>query len=135
MTIKFSDGITGNHRGEVQNFIENEVDRDTDVYLSAISENPTNYVYMRVYWHKSPADPEQHLTGDVIFVSFFCVAQLQKTKVLVRITEKLERRIFIEMDKLQCSPRVTTDFDLCQCQCNGLEYCFFFSSDIELLTG
>jgi hypothetical protein len=70
MTIEFGDGIKGNRRGEVQTFIEQKVDRDTDVYLAAVSQNPVNNDYMRVYWHRSPADQELHLTGDVRIVSF-----------------------------------------------------------------
>lgn len=70
MTIEFGPGITGNRRGEVQVFIEQNVDTDTDVHLAAVSQHPGNYDYMRVYWHRSPADQELHLTGDVCFVRF-----------------------------------------------------------------
>ena len=80
MTIEFGPDIKGNRCGEVQNFIEQKVDRDTDVYLAAVSQNPVNYDYMRVYWHKSPADQELHLTGDVCFVSLLASPDYTRLK-------------------------------------------------------
>lgn len=68
MTIKFSpdSNIPPNQRGELQLWIEQSVDRDTDFYLAAVSQAAGDYVMMRANWHRSPSDPQEHLTGNVI---------------------------------------------------------------------
>jgi hypothetical protein len=68
MGIRFIGNVQGNERGYIQQFIENEIDRDNDVYTCAISEEPGNYVYVRRGWHPTREDPHEHLTVDVYFV-------------------------------------------------------------------
>ncbi|KAI0660027.1 hypothetical protein C8Q70DRAFT_1053280 [Cubamyces menziesii] len=66
MTIRFGPHFpSGNRRGQVQLFIENNVDRDNDFYTSAVSKVSGNHVIVRVDFHPSPSDPQHHMTGDV----------------------------------------------------------------------
>lgn len=70
MTIRFGPHFpSGNRRGQVQLFIENNVDRDNDFYTSAVSKVSGNHVIVRVDFHPSPSDPQHHMTGDVFIVS------------------------------------------------------------------
>lgn len=69
MTITFGPKIQGIKRGELQQWLEESVDRDNDLYTMLVSQKSGNYVYLRENWHTSPADTKLHLTGDVYFVS------------------------------------------------------------------
>jgi hypothetical protein len=118
MTIQFGPGITGNRRGEVQIFIEKKVDRDTDIYLATVSERPGNYAYMRVWWHKSDADKELHLTGDVFWVSHPKLASAgEEAYIACRTTSRSERRMFTRTVKSRCSHRARIDFAFRRTQC------------------
>ncbi|KAL0957081.1 hypothetical protein HGRIS_003177 [Hohenbuehelia grisea] len=83
--LHFADKIKGNRRGFIQEFIEQKVDRDTDFYTCTVSENPANYVLMREDWHRSENDKEEHLTGDVYYVSQGLVGLVLGLEVLMRL--------------------------------------------------
>jgi hypothetical protein len=68
MGLQFIDNVKGNDRGFIQEFIEKEVDRDTDLYTATVSKDPGNYAYVRRGWHKTDEDPEDHITADVYLV-------------------------------------------------------------------
>ncbi|KAF8532311.1 hypothetical protein JB92DRAFT_3104107 [Gautieria morchelliformis] len=65
MTITFHDqcGVPANHRGELQLWVEKNVDRDNDFYTNAHGTTDGHYVVIRHNWHKSPEDPNEHLTA------------------------------------------------------------------------
>lgn len=69
MTIHFNPDIKADRAVAIQRFIEQEVDRDNDFYYAATTQNPSDYIYLRADWHKSPGDPQEHLTGDLYIVS------------------------------------------------------------------
>ena len=71
MVLLYVEKIKGNRRGEIQLWLEEKVDRDTDFYTCMVSERNTDYVLMLEDWHGSPNDKNLHLTGDVVFVSLF----------------------------------------------------------------
>ena len=71
MVLLYADKIKGNRRGEIQLWLEEKVDRDTDFWTCMNSKRKEDYVEMLEDWHGSPKDENLHLTGDVVFVSLF----------------------------------------------------------------
>ena len=69
MTIQFAPQVPARRRGEIQLWLEQHVDRDTDFYSALVSLLAGCYVYLRRDWHTSPDDRESHMTGDVYIVS------------------------------------------------------------------
>ena len=81
MTLTFGPNITGNRRGELQLWIEQHVDRDTDFWTSVVSQRSGDYVYLRADWHKSDSDQNRHLTGDVFYVRCYSTPHRMRTRL------------------------------------------------------
>jgi hypothetical protein len=62
MSLQFAPNVTGNVRGEIQLFIKNKVDRDTDVYTMVRSSTPGTYGLVTAGWHTGDDPQGQHFT-------------------------------------------------------------------------
>ena len=87
MTLTFGPNIALNRRGEIQIWIEQNVDEQNDFYLAAVSNLQSNFDFIRADWHSSVSDSQTHLTGDVFIVSirlpFYCAVNLKFTNLIV----------------------------------------------------
>jgi hypothetical protein len=65
MSLTFADNVVGNTRGEIQLFLENETDRDTDVYSAAVSTTAGTYGHVTAGWHTGDDPQGNHFTVQV----------------------------------------------------------------------
>lgn len=62
-------GIPPNDRGKVQQWLEQNLDRDNDAYTAMVSSRPGDRLLMRYGWHTSSNDAQRHMLANIYLVS------------------------------------------------------------------